>query len=65
MSRWRIVFIGLLDPLAWLLVKVFPERKQSADPATPRYLDESALETPRSRWPMPRARRCAWATSSR
>ena len=22
-----IVFIGLLDPLAWLLVKVFPERK--------------------------------------
>ncbi|HKA81161.1 MAG TPA: Na/Pi cotransporter family protein [Xanthobacteraceae bacterium] len=41
-----IVFIGLLDPLAWLLVKVFPERRQDTDPATPRYLDESALETP-------------------
>ena len=26
--------------------KIFPERKKSADPAAPRYLDESALETP-------------------
>jgi phosphate:Na+ symporter len=41
-----VVFIGLLDPLAWLLVKVFPERKQSTDPSTPRYLDESALDSP-------------------
>jgi phosphate:Na+ symporter len=41
-----LVFIGLLDPLAWLLVKVFPTRKPTADPAAPRYLDESALETP-------------------
>jgi phosphate:Na+ symporter len=41
-----IVFIGLLDPLAWLLVKVFPARKASTDPATPRYLDEGALDTP-------------------
>jgi phosphate:Na+ symporter len=41
-----IVFIGLLDPLAWLLVKVFPARKASTDPATPRYLDENSLETP-------------------
>jgi phosphate:Na+ symporter len=41
-----LVFIGLLDPLAWLLVKVFPARKQSTDPLAPRYLDESALETP-------------------
>jgi phosphate:Na+ symporter len=41
-----LVFIGLLDPLAWLLVKVFPVRKRAADPSYPRYLDESALETP-------------------
>ena len=41
-----IAFIGLLDPLAWLLERIFPERKKSADPAAPRYLDESALETP-------------------
>jgi len=41
-----LVFIGLLDPLAWLLVKLFPARKDAADPASPRYLDESALETP-------------------
>jgi len=41
-----LVFIGLLDPLAWLLVKVFPARKSAADPAAPRYLDESALDTP-------------------
>ena len=31
-SRWRSLFIGLLDPLAWLLEKIFPARKQSADP---------------------------------
>jgi phosphate:Na+ symporter len=41
-----VAFIGLLDPLASLLIKVFPERKHAADPAAPRYLDESALETP-------------------
>ncbi len=41
-----LVFIGLLDPLAWLLVKLFPARKAAADPASPRYLDESALDTP-------------------
>jgi phosphate:Na+ symporter len=39
-------FIGLLDPLSWLLERVFPERKPSADPSTPRYLDENLLETP-------------------
>jgi phosphate:Na+ symporter len=41
-----LVFIGLLDPLAWLLVKVFPARKAAADPSAPRYLDDSALATP-------------------
>ena len=41
-----LVFIALLDPLAWLLVKLFPAAKDAADPASPRYLDEAALETP-------------------
>jgi phosphate:Na+ symporter len=41
-----LVFIGLLDPLASLLQRVFPERRSTADPAAPRYLEESALETP-------------------
>jgi phosphate:Na+ symporter len=36
----------LLDPLAWLLVRFLPERKQASDPAAPRHLDESALDTP-------------------
>jgi phosphate:Na+ symporter len=39
-------FIGLLDPLASLLTKVFPENRRPADLSAPRYLDESALETP-------------------
>jgi phosphate:Na+ symporter len=39
-------FIGLLDPLSWLLEKIFPTRKPSADPSAPRYLDENLLETP-------------------
>ena len=41
-----IVFIGLLDPFAWLLVKLLPARRVAADPAAPRYLDEGALDTP-------------------
>jgi phosphate:Na+ symporter len=41
-----IIFIGLLDSLAALLRKAFPDRPQAADPSRPRYLDESALETP-------------------
>jgi phosphate:Na+ symporter len=41
-----LAFIGLLDPLAWLLVKIFPTRAAAADPSAPRYLDESAIETP-------------------
>ncbi|HEY7229243.1 MAG TPA: Na/Pi cotransporter family protein [Pseudolabrys sp.] len=40
------VFLPLLDPLAWLLVRFLPERKQASDPAAPRHLDESALDTP-------------------
>jgi phosphate:Na+ symporter len=41
-----IIFIGLLDSLAALLRKAFPDRPQATDPSRPRYLDESALETP-------------------
>jgi phosphate:Na+ symporter len=41
-----LVFIGLLDPLAWLLTKLLPSRIPADDPYAPRYLDDSALETP-------------------
>jgi phosphate:Na+ symporter len=41
-----IVFIGLLDGMARLLKKLLPDRVLETDPSRPRYLDESALETP-------------------
>jgi phosphate:Na+ symporter len=41
-----VVFIGLLDVMARLLERLLPDRVRQADPARPRYLDESALETP-------------------
>ena len=41
-----IIFIGLLDSMARLLKKLLPDRIQETDPSRPRYLDESALETP-------------------
>jgi phosphate:Na+ symporter len=41
-----IIFIGLLDGMARLLKKLLPDRVREADPSRPRYLDESALETP-------------------
>jgi phosphate:Na+ symporter len=41
-----VIFIGLLDPLAKMLKKLLPNRVLEADPSRPRYLDESALETP-------------------
>jgi phosphate:Na+ symporter len=41
-----LLFIGPLDGVARLLERLFPERVRDADPARPRYLDESALETP-------------------
>ena len=40
------IFIGLLDGMAQLLEKLLPNRVQEADPSRPRYLDDSALETP-------------------
>jgi len=41
-----LLFIGLLDPMARLLTRLLPDRLQEADPSRPRYLDDSALETP-------------------
>jgi phosphate:Na+ symporter len=41
-----VIFIGLLDPLAWLLEPLLPDRKQATDPSLPRYLDEGAIDTP-------------------
>jgi phosphate:Na+ symporter len=41
-----VIFIGLLDGMARLLKKLLPNRVEQADPSRPRYLDESALETP-------------------
>lgn len=38
--------IGLLNGVAAFLIRLLPERQQTVDPARPRYLDESALETP-------------------
>jgi phosphate:Na+ symporter len=41
-----VLFIGLLDGMARLLKTLLPKRIQETDPSRPRYLDESALETP-------------------
>jgi phosphate:Na+ symporter len=41
-----VIFIGLLDGLAALLKRLLPDRVKEADLSRPRYLDDSALETP-------------------
>jgi phosphate:Na+ symporter len=41
-----IIFLPLLDPLAWLLSKMFPARAQPEDQSAPKYLDDNELETP-------------------
>jgi phosphate:Na+ symporter len=41
-----LIFIGLLDPVARLLIRFLPERKKPDDASAPRYLDDAALETP-------------------
>ncbi len=41
-----VIFMPLLDPLAWLLSKMFTARAQVDDPSAPRYLDDNELETP-------------------
>jgi phosphate:Na+ symporter len=41
-----VIFIGPLDAVAWLLVRLLPDKKRPADELAPRYLDEAALDTP-------------------
>ena len=41
-----LIFLPLLDPIATLLVRLLPESPATNDESKPRYLDESALETP-------------------
>jgi len=41
-----LIFIGLLDGMAWLLMRILPEQKKPTDPAAPLYLDETAIDTP-------------------
>jgi phosphate:Na+ symporter len=40
------IFIGLLGGLAKLLTRLLPDRVRDDEPSRPRYLDDSALETP-------------------
>src|SRR6476620_9094705 len=41
-----VIFIGLLDIMSRLLIRLLPDRVREADPARPRYLAETALESP-------------------
>jgi len=41
-----LIFIGLLDGMAWLLMRILPEQKKPTDPVAPLYLDETAIDTP-------------------
>ncbi|MBV8855024.1 MAG: Na/Pi cotransporter family protein, partial [Sinobacteraceae bacterium] len=41
-----IIFVGLLDIMSHLLTRLLPDRVEETDPARPRYLDETALDTP-------------------
>lgn len=41
-----VIFVGLLDTMSRLLIRLLPDRVQETDPARPRYLDETALESP-------------------
>jgi phosphate:Na+ symporter len=41
-----LAFIGVLDPMAAALQWALPARSAAQDAATPRYLDEGALDTP-------------------
>jgi phosphate:Na+ symporter len=40
------LFLPALGPYAWVLRKLLPARVSADDPSRPRYLDQSALETP-------------------
>jgi phosphate:Na+ symporter len=41
-----LAFIGPLDGLAWLLVRLLPENRGRPNPADPIYLDEAAIAMP-------------------
>ncbi|MGE3147986.1 MAG: Na/Pi cotransporter family protein [Pseudorhodoplanes sp.] len=41
-----LLFLPMLNPLAALLTRLFPARAETADESAPRYLHESALDTP-------------------
>jgi phosphate:Na+ symporter len=41
-----VIFLPLLGPLSSMLVRLLPDRKLAQDPSAPRYLDESAIDTP-------------------
>jgi phosphate:Na+ symporter len=41
-----LAFIGPLDALSWLLVRILPEQKAKPDAAAPVYLDDTAFDTP-------------------
>jgi phosphate:Na+ symporter len=41
-----VVFIGLLDPLAKLCIKLVPAKSITDDPGTPRYISSAELQTP-------------------
>jgi phosphate:Na+ symporter len=41
-----LLFVGFLDPLAWLLIRAFPAPARASDPFAPRHLDDAALDTP-------------------
>jgi phosphate:Na+ symporter len=41
-----VISLPLLGPLSSMLVKLLPDSKTALDPSAPRYLDESALDTP-------------------
>ncbi len=40
------LFLPALGPYAWVLRRLLPARVTAADPSRPRYLDQTALETP-------------------
>lgn len=40
------LFLPALGPYAWLLRKLLPARVDAGDPSLPRYLDQTALESP-------------------
>jgi phosphate:Na+ symporter len=41
-----LIFIGFLDSMAWLLMRILPEQNKPVDTSMPLYLDENAIDTP-------------------